>query len=98
MARKQLTWSIRARQDVLDILRFYRKRNGNTVYCRKLRDEFRKATERIRDNVEIGQVIDKTNYRFVIVEEFQLIYRENENEIILVTVWDARRNPEDLKI
>lgn len=36
MAKFKVEWSVEARLDLLDILEFYLKRNGTSLYSRKL--------------------------------------------------------------
>ncbi len=99
MAGKKLIWSARARNDLNAIVRFYRKRNGNNEYGRKLRQEFRLAQKRVEQNELIGERIGETDVRFVVVlHAYQLFYQMGERQNDVITVWDTRRNPADLKV
>ena len=98
MAGKKLNWSKKARQELQEILRFYRLRNGNNVYSRKLFQEFRSAQKRVEKNEFIGQRHEDTDLRFVVVvNTFQMFYRIGKKRNHVVTVWDGRRDLDDLK-
>lgn len=95
---KNPKWSPQAKKDLNAIVRFYHQRNGNNEYGRKLRIKFRETTRHIEQNEESGQVVID-NVRFVVVaEHFQLIYRIESAHNTVVTVWDGRRDPEELVV
>lgn len=95
---RQVIWSGRAKRDVVAISRFYQERNGNDRYSLNLLDRFTKAAEAIEQNEEIGEKIPGSDHRFLTVEPYKLIYKIGSVNIVITTVWDARRNPEDLNI
>ncbi|MDR0391859.1 MAG: type II toxin-antitoxin system RelE/ParE family toxin [Planctomycetaceae bacterium] len=102
MAGKKLKWSPRSRREVNKIFRFFYKRNGNNDYSRKLALEFKNTAKRIEFNENTGELIENNKglvIRFVIVaDNYKLIYRIEKEHNIVVTVWDARRNPDDLEL
>ncbi len=100
MVGKALKWSPRAKKELAEIVAFFRLRNGNDAYSKKLRAKFHDAARRIEANETIGQVVeDGNNVRFVVVaEHYQLLYRLELHHNTVVTVWDGRRNPDDLKV
>ncbi len=53
--------------------------------------------ERIVTYPELGE-IKQNDIRSIIVKPYQLFYQVTKTEIIVITVWDGRRNPEDLKL
>ena len=98
MAGKKLNWSERAKQELKEIVRFYRQRNGNNNYGRKLLQEFREAKKRVEKEEFAGQRFEDTDLRFVIVlRTYQMFYRIGWKRNTVVAVWDGRRNPDDLK-
>ena len=98
MAGKKLNWSARAKRELKEIVRFYRHRNGNNEYGRKLLQEFRLAKKRVEKEELIGQRFEDTDLRFVVVlGTYQMFYRIGWRENTVVAVWDGRRNPNDLE-
>jgi hypothetical protein len=45
-----------------------------------------------------GQRWGKRGFRVVNAKPFQLFYRVTKTEIVVVSVWDARRDPKTLKL
>ena len=98
MAGKKLIWSARAKRDLKEIVQFYRQRNGNNEYGLKLLQAFRQATLRVEKNELSGQRFEYTDLRFVVVlGTYQMFYQIGKKRNKVVTVWDGRRNPDDLK-
>jgi toxin YoeB len=101
MAKRRLTWSIKVKQEINEIVFFFRKRNGNNRYGQKLQAAFLQTSKMIARFNEIGtrQKIEKRHIRYIIVQgTYQLFYEITENQIIIIKIWDMRRNPDDLKL
>ncbi|MDR3199294.1 MAG: type II toxin-antitoxin system RelE/ParE family toxin [Planctomycetaceae bacterium] len=101
MAKRRLTWSIQVKQEINEIVFFFRKRNGNNMYGKKLQTACLQASKMIARFNEIGTQIrlEKRHVRYVIVEgTYQLFYEITENQITIIKIWDVRRNPVDLKL
>jgi toxin YoeB len=101
MVRKRLIWLPTAKYQLNEIIRFFRKRNGNDFYGKKLRTAFLQASKMVARFNEIGtrQKIEKRHVRYVIVQgTYQLFYEITENQIIIIKIWDMRRNPDDLEL
>jgi len=97
MAGKSLIWSSRAKKEFRAILGFYSKRNDSEEFSRQLANDFRRAIQRVRKNENIGQLLERENVRFVVIyERYQLFYRIEREHNTIVTIWDARRDPESL--
>lgn len=56
---------------------------------------------RIERHPEIGAVasdlLPLARYRHVVCDHYRIIYRIGDQVIWILRVWDARRNPEDLR-
>jgi toxin YoeB len=95
--RKRVIWTPSAKQELQEILCFFRNRNGDNIYSKKLRVAFRQAERRIKDNEKTGMRYEGSDYRCVFVEKnYQLFYQITENQILIIRVWDVRRNSDDL--
>jgi plasmid stabilization system protein ParE len=66
---------------------------------KKLNDAFRQAAKRIEANAMTGEKFeDNEAVRFVSVKQtYQMIYEIDKNQITILKIWDARRNPDGLK-
>ena len=57
---------------------------------------FRKKINLIKSQNYIGKPINFDEVRATFISQFTIFYKINVNEIIIVGIWDNRRNPEDL--
>jgi plasmid stabilization system protein ParE len=94
MARFKIEWSVEARIDFLGILEFYVKRNNSVSYSRKLNSEINKHIKLLSSNPFLGVETDIKSVRTLIHNHFQLIYEIYDKTIVIVMIWDNRRNPE----
>ena len=95
MVKYKVEWSIEARIDLLDILDFYYQRNGNANYSRKLNSKINKSINLVTKNPALGLQTDINSVRAFVNGDYQIIYEIIETTILIVMVWDCRRNPED---
>jgi toxin YoeB len=95
MAKFKVEWSIEARLDLIDILDFYIKRNGNNQYSRKLYVQINKSINLISKNPNIGAKAEIETVRALITGHYQIIYEIIESVILVVMIWDCRRDPEE---
>ena len=98
MVKYKVKWSVQARLDLIDILKFYLERNGNAVYSRKLNSIIKTGTSQILKNPYIGIQTDNKSVRSLITMDYQIVYEVIDNQILIVMVWDCRRNPDDKRI
>ncbi|NVO10566.1 MAG: type II toxin-antitoxin system RelE/ParE family toxin [Bacteroidales bacterium] len=95
MVKYKVEWSIEARLDLLDILDYYYQRNGNANYSRKLNSKISKSINLVTKNPSLGLQTDIDSVRALVNGDYQIIYEIIETTILIVMVWDCRRNPED---
>lgn len=97
MAKYKVNWSIEARQDLLDILKYYIERNGNSVYSKKLNLKINEDIKLLLKNSNLGISTDSETIRVLITGDYQIIYEilETEKIILINMLWDCRRNPKD---
>lgn len=98
MVRNKIEWSPEARNDLIDILDFYNKRNGSSTYSRKLYKNFQKRIKLLSQNPFLGVQTDFETVRVLITDNYQIIYEIFEDLILIIMIWDCRRNPDDKTI
>jgi len=98
MAKYKVEWSIEARADLLDILDFYFQRNGNAIYSQKLYSKINKSINLVVKNPTLGLATDMESVRALVNGNYQIIYEIIETTILIVMIWDCRRNPKDKTI
>ena len=94
---KKVVWSKIARDDFRATLKFYSKRNGNNRYSHQLSHVIELAIEKLYRNNLIGRPCDDKNVRILFVGNFQIYYEVLTEEILILAIWDVRRNPDDLQ-
>lgn len=95
MVRIKVEWSLEARLDLIDILEFYLKRNGNSIYSRKLSVLINKRIKLLASNPFLGKQTDDPSIRALVTGDYQIIYELTEKLILIIMIWDCRRDPED---
>jgi len=95
MVKYKVNWSIEARSDLLDILDFYSRRNGNAVYSKRLFLKINKSIGHIIQHPSIGLQTTIESVRALVTGDYQLIYEIAENTILIVMVWDCKRDPHE---
>jgi len=98
MVKYKIKWSLEARLDLYDILTFYLERNGNSLYSKKIHSTIKRGTIHISKNPYIGIQTDYDSVRALISFDYQIIYEIVDKVILIVMIWDCRRNPDDKRI
>ena len=93
---KQITWTKRAQNDRKQILQYWRVHNQSNAYSRKLNELIRKAIKLVAAHPHIGRSTDIENVRIKLVRDYLIFYQEAKERIFILSIWDTRRNPEDV--
>lgn len=95
MVKFKIDWSVEARLDLLDILEFYINQNGTATYSIKLNSKINKSIKLIAKNPLIGILSNYDSVRAIIRGDYEIIYEIFEKSILIIMIWDCRRDPED---
>ena len=98
MAKRKIVWSKEAKNDLIKILNFYNERNGFPKYSIKLNNRINKSLQLVSKYPNIGTESDYQSVRVIITGDYQIIYEIFDQLILVIMLWDCRRNPEDKKI
>ena len=93
---KKIIWSLKAQNDRKQILEYWKNRNKSNTYSIKLNELFKEAIRLISTHPKIGKLTSKENTRVKIVKDYLIIYEETQNQIIVLTILDSRRDPDVL--
>ena len=93
---RQITWTARAQNDRRKIFEYWNNRNKSNLYSRKLNELIRQSLVLIAKYPRFGKRTDKKNVRLKVLKEYLIIYEVLPKEIIVLTIWDCRQNPENL--
>ena len=94
---KEIIWSELAINDRKNILSYWILRNHSKLYSIKLDKLFRDSVSLIAEYPFIGKPTDVKNVRAKKVRDYFVFYSEKGNQIHILTIWDTRQNPFDLK-
>jgi toxin YoeB len=97
MSKRELIWSPQSKIKILEILEYYKKRNGSANYSRKLYTQIEELLELCRTYSFIGRRTDFENVRALIVDDFLVFYEIDDTKLVVLTIWDSRQNPSDLQ-
>lgn len=95
MVKVKIEWSLEARLDLLDILEFYIQRNGNSIYSKKLNTRINNSIKLLIKNPFLGKQSDDPSIRALITGDYHIIYEVFDKLIMIIMIWDCRRDPED---
>ena len=95
---KRIVWTLQAKDDRREILTYWFERTGNKKYSQKLAYQFRETVKYIATHNYLGRSTDIENVRVAISGNYLIFYRLSDELVEVVTVFDSRRNPQDLII
>jgi len=92
----KIKWTSNAKAQLIEILRFYTRRNRSSVYSKRLKKEVLRVVQRIRANPHLGEEAPGyDNRRRMIVGNYVLAYELDENVIYIHSLRDGRRDEEN---
>ncbi|MBS7787670.1 type II toxin-antitoxin system RelE/ParE family toxin [Flavobacterium sp. CYK-55] len=97
MAKREIIWSLKAKNDRIKILEFWIENNKSVLYSRKLNSLFKDAVKFISEYPTVGKLTEDKKARIKIVRDYLIIYEVHKTVIVILTIFDSRRNPDNLK-
>lgn len=94
---KKIVWSLRAQNDRKNIFSYFNKRNRSNRYSIRLNELSREATKFISDYPKTGKIAERENTGIKIVRDYLIVYKEFENEIEVLTIFNSHQDPVKLK-
>ncbi len=94
----KIVWTAPAQAERKRVLAYWLKQTGSSLYSIKLDNRFRSALKLITREPHIGRPTNIPGVRVKSVGDHQLFYRIDEQSILVLTLWDTRRDPKSLRI
>jgi plasmid stabilization system protein ParE len=96
--KTDIRWSNTAARDLEVAYEFFRSGSPRTAAI--LVRRVLAMVQSLADNPRLGRevLIGDTTYRVVVVPPLSVYYRLDENGIVILRLWDGRRNPADFAI
>ena len=93
---RQIVWGRFSQQDRMQILNYWNNRNKSKIFSTKLNYLFNQGLSLVCKYPQIGKPTNKPNIRIKIVRGYFLVYEIYDDKIVVLRIWDSRRNPKDL--
>lgn len=93
---KKIIWSQTAKVSKTEILEYWNKRNNSKVFSQHLDMLLHRAVKAIVKFPTSGKLTNEQSIRIKIVRDYLIFYSITPDEILILLVWDGRRNSEDL--
>ena len=93
---KQIVWTKTASQARREILKFWLEHTGNNKYSQKISKIFRERVKYISQFKYMGKQTEFKDVRVTACGHFSIFYKVIGKHIIIVGLWDNRRNPENI--
>jgi len=93
---KKVVWTKTAEKARREILQYWIVHNRSKAYSLKLSVLFKEKIELLKSQNYLGKPTDFDELRGTLVNHFTIFYKITESHIIIVGIWDNRRNPDDL--
>ena len=94
----QIVWTEKANIERRHILEFWAENNKSKVYSVKLNKLFIATIRTLSKMPDIGRKTEFENVRVKIVRDFLIFYEITKKEILILSVWDGRRDKKNLKL
>ncbi|MDP2452904.1 MULTISPECIES: type II toxin-antitoxin system RelE/ParE family toxin [unclassified Kaistella] len=96
---KKVSWSIKASKELNEVYDYWTLNNNSNIYSEKILDETFRMINLVRSQSYIGEESKiKRISRVLILENFSLFYRSMNDEIKVLSFFDNRLDPGNLKI
>ena len=95
---KKIIWTEKATIERKEILEYWVERNKSKTFSLKLNRLFVETLRLLADFPNIGRKTDLENVRVKIVKDYLLFYEIKNSELIVLSIWDLRRDENKLKI
>lgn len=98
MAQKQIRWTSKAINDKFEILDYWINRNKSKRFSEKLDLLFDKSLEQLKKFPDQGKRTNYKNIRIKIVRNYLMYYLLENEYIIVIRIWNAKRDPDKIKL
>ncbi len=92
MAKRKIIWTKTANLERKEILEYWILRNKSKRFSVRLNYLILQTLEVLRENPTIGRLTNVNNVRVKLIREYLLMYEFTDSELIVLSIWDTRRN------
>jgi len=96
MVKRTIVWTETAAKQRREILKYWTKKNGSTLYAEKLITLTAKQVKIILNHPESSKLSDYTETRVAAMGYFSIYYKTTREHLIITAFWDNRQDPKKL--
>lgn len=96
MAKRIVVWTETAVKQRREILKYWTKRNGTTVYAEKLIKLTARQIKSILNNPELYKLSEYPETRESALGHFSIYYKVTNSHLVITAFWDNRQDPKSL--
>jgi plasmid stabilization system protein ParE len=96
MAKRTVVWTDTAARQRREILKYWVKRNGTTIYAEKLIKLTAKQIKIILSNPLLFKKTDFPDTHVSVMGHFSIFYKTTKDFLIVTAFWDNRQDPKKL--
>lgn len=94
----EIVWTLRAKEELFEILDHWNKRNGTSSFSLKLNNLILVNLQKLIKQPKIGKVTNIEHVRVQRVNKYYLYYEMVENDLYVLSVRHEKRNSETLDL
>lgn len=95
---KQIVWTIKAQNELIDILQYWIDRNKSNTFSRKLNNLIQEQLKLVAEFPNIGRKTDVENVSVKVIQKYLLYYEIVDNTLFILTIRHGSKNPKTLKV
>jgi|JI61114DRNA_FD_contig_21_1628365_length_502_multi_3_in_0_out_0_2 plasmid stabilization system protein ParE len=94
--RHEVIWSTQAELDLQEILLFWIRKTLSKTFSIKLNQEILLATKLLQNYPFAGKLINKNDFRRILVRYYLIIYRIENMQVRILRIWNGKRKEIEL--
>ena len=98
MAKRTIVWTQKANKERKEILAYWIERNQSKAYSTKLNNLIKETLQLSALHPNTGRKTTFENVRVKIIRDYLLFYEANKKTLVVLAIWDGRRNDQTLNI
>ena len=98
MVKRKIVWTQKAYEERKEILAYWIERNQSKTYSIKLNKLIKETIQIAALYPDTGRKTTFINVRVKIIRDYFLFYEVNKTTLVVLSIWDGRRNDRTLII
>lgn len=94
----EIVWTLRAKEELFEILDYWSERNGTSSYSIKLNNLILANLKKLIKQPKIGKITNIEHVRVQRINKYYLYYEISENNLYVLSIRHVKRNPKTLDL